>query len=170
MALELDTEIDFVNIGLTNQIREQVIGLLNTLLADEHLLYVRTRNYHWNIEGPHFITLHELFEDQYNEIQGLADEIAERARMLGGTPIGTMRAFLDNSRLTETPGEVLNAREMLARLLEDHESIVNYLRNDIQRCTDELNDEGTADLLIATLRNHEKTAWMLRAHLGEASL
>ncbi|MEZ4646396.1 MAG: ferritin-like domain-containing protein [Chloroflexota bacterium] len=86
-------KLEKVDTGLTAENRGKLVQCLNTLLADEHLLYTKSRNYHWNVTGIHFTTLHELFEQHYNEIQTMADEIAERARKLGGTPIGTMLSF-----------------------------------------------------------------------------
>lgn len=156
-------KVEQVHIGLASENREQLIPRLNQLLADEHLLYTKTRNYHWNVTGIHFAQLHELFEEQYNSLQLIADEVAERCRMLGGTAVGTLAEFLELTRLSEVPGTVPSAPDMLANLLDDHEQMVTNLRDDIDACMEEYNDEGTADLLIGTMRAHEKMAWMLRA-------
>jgi len=93
----------------------------------------------------------------------MADAVAERNRMLGGTSIGTMAEFLEESRLSETAGAIPSAPDMIANLLDDHEHIISSLRDDIAACTEKFNDEGTADLLIATMRSHEQMAWMLRS-------
>ncbi len=156
-------KLEQAHIGLSTENRINLIQRLNKLLADEHLLYTKTRNYHWTVTGIHFTVLHELFEDHYDRIQLMADEIAERSRMLGGTPIGTMAEFLEESRLSETVGTNPSAPDMIANLLDDHEHIISSLRDDIAACTEKLNDEGTADLLVGTMRSHEEMAWMLRS-------
>lgn len=156
-------KMDQVHIGLSAESREKLIQRLNKLLADEHLLYTKTRNYHWNVTGIHFTELHALFEQQYNSLQLIADEVAERCRMLGGTAVGTLAEFLEQTRLSETPGTVPSAPDMLANLLDDHEQIITNLRDDIDASSEKLSDEGTADLLIGTMRAHEKMAWMLRS-------
>ena len=156
-------KLEQAHIGLSKESRMKLIQRLNKLLADEHLLYTKTRNYHWNVTGIHFTLLHELFEEQYNSIQEMADEIAERNRMLGGMSSGTMAEFLQESRLSETPGTIPSANDMIANLLDDHEHIISSLRDDIAACMEKFNDEGTADLLIGTMRSHEKMAWMLRS-------
>ncbi len=159
-------KLEQVHIGLAAENREAMIQRLNKVLADEQLLYTKTRNYHWNVTGIHFSQLHELFEEQYNSLQLIADEVAERSRMLGGTAVGTMAEFLEQTRLSETPGASPSAPDMLTNLLDDHEQIITALRDDIKACTEEFNDEGTADLLIGTMRAHEKMAWMLRAMIN----
>jgi starvation-inducible DNA-binding protein len=155
--------LEQAHIGLSKENRMNLVQRLNKLLADEHLLYTKTRNYHWNVTGIHFVALHELFEAHYNRLQAMADEIAERNRMLGGMSIGTMAEFLDLTRLSETAGTVPSSTDMIANLLDDHEHIISSLREDITACAEEFNDEGTADLLIGTMRSHEEMAWMLRS-------
>lgn len=166
MLKEKNGEIAFTNIGLTRENREQLTVMLDTILADLSLLYVKTRKYHWNVTGSLFQPLHALFEEQYAELAEMADAIAERSRMLGGRPIGTLQGFLAQTRLAEEPGKHPDADTMMRTLLEDHGSLINYLRQDIGRCLDEFDDEGTADLLIGTLRAHEMMAWQLRSTLG----
>ena len=166
---DVNDALDFVNLGIPTEDRQDIVTELNNLLADEQVVYAKTRNFHWNVTGPMFASLHLLLEAQYESLQSTADEIAERVRMLGGEAIGTMGMFLERTRLPETPNDNPNAHTMIGRLLEDHETLINRLRQDIDVCTDELHDEGTADLLIGVMRMHEKMAWMLRAHLqGEA--
>lgn len=155
------------NIGLSATDREAVIQRLNVILADEHTLYVKTRNYHWNITGLQFYALHELLENHYHSLQEQADDLAERIRMLGGRAIGTMQEFTEHTRLTERPGEEGNAMKMITQLLADHEEVVSRLRHDVETVIDDHSDEGTGDLLVATMRMHEEMAWMLRATLSE---
>lgn len=153
-------------IGLEEENITAVMERLNTLLADEHLLYTKTRNFHWNVTGIHFTELHKLFEEQYNALQAIADLVAERTRKLGGRSVGTLREFLDLTRIAEPKGEKMDAQAMIAALLADHEQIIRALRTDIDDVTEKFGDEGTADLLIGTMRQHESMAWMLRSLLG----
>lgn len=154
------------NIGLKEEARDKVSQILNTALADEHVLYIKLRNYHWNVRGIHFPSLHELFEQQYTELQTVIDQIAERVRMVGHFALGTMSAFLDRARLAEASDNKLPAEEMLNDLLQTHEAMARHLRDDIGVVQEEGVDEGTADLLIAVLRMHEQMAWMLRSMVG----
>lgn len=152
------------NLGLSSKSRDTVIALLARLLADEHVLYVKTRNFHWNVTGLDFGSLHALFEAQYTALAGTIDEIAERLRSLGGVAPGSMKEFLKLTRLDEQPGGKLEAEKMLAALLVDHEAVIRLLRADIETA-DKAGDAGTNDFLVGILEAHEKTAWMLRAHL-----
>lgn len=152
-------------IGLSDEVRDRVVSMLNRTLADEHTLYVKTRNYHWNVTGPQFHSLHEMLEEFYEKLAPFADNIAERARMMGGRAIGTMAEFSQQTRLSEQPGEVPEARKMVENLVADHEQIIRDLRHDVDICNNELNDQGTADFLTGLMEEHEKMAWMLRAFL-----
>jgi len=151
-------------LGLATKARETVIARLARLLADEHVLYIKTRNFHWNVTGPYFGPLHALFENQYTALAGTIDEIAERLRSLGGVAPGSMKEFVKLSRLDEQPGGKLESAKMIAALLSDHEAVAGLLREDI-KVADEAGDVGTNDFLVSVLEAHEKTAWMLRAHL-----
>jgi starvation-inducible DNA-binding protein len=151
-------------LGLSGKSREAVVDVLSRLLADEHVLYVKTRNFHWNVTGLHFGVLHELFEKQYGELAERIDEVAERIRMLGGAAPGSMKEFLKLARIDEQPGGKLEAGKMIAALLGDHESVILFLREAID-VAGSGGDAGTNDFLTALLEDHEKTAWMLRAHL-----
>jgi starvation-inducible DNA-binding protein len=153
------------NIGIPDGNRQSVIGLLNTLLADEYLLYTKTRNYHWNVTGLQFNDLHKFFETQYEALDDIVDEVAERARSLGGRAAGTLEEFRKTARLGEDPGKVPAARDMLAALLADHEALARTLRADVDTVTDKYKDTGTADFLTGLLEQHEKMAWMLRSFL-----
>src|SRR5215475_15650067 len=110
-----------LNIGLSNEQRQGVVAILNTLLSDEYLLYTKSRNYHWNVVGPRFNDLHRFFEAQYNELSEIVDAVAERARALGGKALGTMTEFLKHTHLAEQIGHHPDARDMIANLLADHE-------------------------------------------------
>lgn len=154
-----------LNFGLSEERREGVVVILNTLLSDEYLLYTKTRNYHWNVVGPQFHDLHKFFEMQYNELNAVVDEVAERARTLGGNAFGTMAEFLKHTRLTEHVGHYPDAQTMIALLLEDHEAIIRHLRVDLETCAEMYHDMGTNDFLTGLLQQHEKMAWMLRAFL-----
>jgi starvation-inducible DNA-binding protein len=153
-----------INIGIADKNRQAVVGLLSKLLADEYTLYTKTRNYHWNVVGPHFSDYHKLFESQYDGLAEDVDEIAERIRTLGGKTGATLAEFVKNTRLKEHPGEYPAADRMVANLVSDHESVVKTLRADIATCEDN-NDAGTADFLTGLMEKHEKTAWMLRSIL-----
>lgn len=154
-----------LNIGLNDQQREGVAQILSALLADEYVLYTKTRNHHWNITGPHFSTLHELFQRQYEELDNIIDEVAERMRALGRPAAGTLTEFLQLARLKEQPGDTLPAQGMIAALLADHEAVIRQLRTDLDMCMSKHGDAGTSDFLTGLMEKHEKTAWMLRANL-----
>lgn len=153
------------NIDIPDAGRTIVVDLLNTLLADEYVLYTKTRNYHWNVVGPQFNDLHKFFEKQYEALNEDVDEVAERARTLGGRAWGTRAEFVKATRLRERPGESPDARGMIADLLADHESLVRQLRRDLEVATKH-GDAGTNDFLTGLMEKHEKTAWMLRACLA----
>jgi starvation-inducible DNA-binding protein len=155
-----------VNIGISDDDRQRVVAILNTLLADEFLLYTKTRNFHWNVTGPQFNDLHKFFEAQYEALDDTIDEVAERARALGGRAHGTLEEFRNGARLGEKPGAVPPARDMLATLLADHEALIRSLREDITTVNDRHRDVGTADFLTGLLEQHEKAAWMLRSFLA----
>jgi starvation-inducible DNA-binding protein len=154
------------NIGIPDGNRHSVIGILNTLLADEYVLYTKTRNYHWNVIGLQFNDLHKFFEAQYEALDDTVDEVAERARALGGRAAGSLEEFKKLARLGEdVVGKVPAARDMLANLLADHEALARSLRADVDTVTDKYKDTGTADFLTGLMEQHEKAAWMLRSFL-----
>ena len=152
-------------IGLKDASRTAVVDILNATLSDEVVLYIKTRNYHWNVVGSDFGELHKLFEGQYEQIEDFMDDTAERARALGGHALGTLAEYLKTARLKETPGRHPKAQAMVTDLLGDHEALVQSLRKDLQACQDKHGDAGTADFLTGLIQAHEKTAWMLRSHL-----
>jgi starvation-inducible DNA-binding protein len=153
------------NIGLTEATRSGVIELLTPLLADEYLLYTKTRNYHWNVVGPQFNDLHKFFEAQYEELDGFVDDVAERIRQLGAKTPGTLAEFTEAARLAEHPGQHPEARGMLSALLADHEAVIQTLRSDVATTMDKFGDAGTSDFLTSLMEKHEKMAWMLRGYL-----
>ncbi|MDX1917636.1 MAG: DNA starvation/stationary phase protection protein [Candidatus Caenarcaniphilales bacterium] len=154
-----------INIRLDKEQRQAVVKLLERLLADEFVLYVKTRNYHWNVTGSHFHALHKFFEDQYDDLAEFIDETAERIRSLGFESPGSMSAFLKDTRLQECTAAHLDDHSMLKNLLLDHEALIAYLRVDLDICAEDHNDMGTSDFLTGLMEKHEKMAWMLRAHL-----
>jgi starvation-inducible DNA-binding protein len=152
-------------IGLSTEARAGVVALLNALLSDEYLIYTKARNYHWNVFGPQFNDLHKFFETHYEELEDIVDDVAERARALGGFAFGTMKEFVEHARLHETPGQYPAARHMLSNLLADHETLIRQLRADAESCDEKYHDMGTNDFLTGLMERHEKMAWMFRSFL-----
>jgi len=149
------------NIGLDSEVRKSVVKILNNTLANEAVLTQETRNAHWNVSGAGFFELHILFDSQYKQLNDISDEIAERARMLGGIAIGSLQEFINSTRLDEQPGDVSDIMGLLA----DHEASIRFLREDARKCDEEYEDEGTFELLVSVMRLHEKMAWMLRSYI-----
>jgi starvation-inducible DNA-binding protein len=158
-----------VNIGLEDKQRSGVVKILNGLLADEHVLYIKTRNYHWNVVGPRFHSLHLFLEEQYKLIEGTIDEVAETARQFGGLAAGTLSEFSKLTRLHEKAGDRPDEDGMLRNLLNDHETIIQALRKDIEKADDEFGSVEAADFLTTVLEQHNKMAWMLRAFLPSSA-
>ncbi len=154
-----------IEIGLTPKDRDGVTRILNVLLSDEYLLYTKTWKFHWNVTGLGFHALHLFLEAQYEELDGFVDDVAERARSIGGIAFGTMREFLDNTRLKENPGKNPESEAMIVVLLADHERIIQSLRADLETVQNKYHDVGTCDFLTGLMEKHEKMAWMLRANL-----
>jgi starvation-inducible DNA-binding protein len=158
-----------LDLGVAKEQLPGITAILKTLLADEVILYTRLRNYHWNVNGPHFYPLHQLFEAQYDEVEDIIDDVAERIRQFGVTAPGTLAEFQQMARLKEQPGEVPAAMAMVATLAADHEALVRFLREDIETIDDEADEVGVEDLLTGLLQQHQKMAWMLRATAEAAS-
>lgn len=154
-----------IDIGIGEENRKGVVAILNTLLADEYLLFTKTRNYHWNVVGKDFKERHDFFQQQYEQINPIIDEVAERSRQLGGVSVATMTEFLQNTNLKENPGEFPADMKMISNLLSDHENTIKYLRKSSEECDEKYREMGTNDFLIGLMEIHEKMAWMLRAHL-----
>lgn len=152
-----------VQLGIAKKALNEVIEEMSDFLADSYALYLKTQNFHWNVTGPEFFSLHLLFNKQYDELADAVDEIAERLRSLGAYVDATFSAFHKRSSIPESKKKI-SAKQMIKELLEGHEAISRMGRPLIPKFQ-ELRDEATADLLIKRLGVHEKAAWMLRAHL-----
>ena len=158
-----------INIGLTEEQRQGVINLLNQDLADAYLLLVKTKKYHWDVVGPQFRSLHQLWEEHYQKLTLNIDALAERVRALGGYPVGTLEGFLKLATLKEHAGNVPTATGMVANLVDDHEQVIRNLRDHVDQSGEKFHDQGTADFLTGLLEQHEEIAWMLRSFIeGEA--
>jgi len=153
-----------INIGIKEDARREIGDGLSRLLADTYTLYLKTHNFHWNVTGPMFNTLHLMFETQYNELALAVDQIAERIRSLGFPAPGTYKQFAALTSIEEET-EVPKAEDMIAIPVRDQETVVRTARS-IMPVVDEANDEVSADLLTQRMEVHEKTAWMLRSMLG----
>lgn len=162
MALTKTAKID---IGISEDNRQAVANILNHLLADEFVLYTKTRKFHWNVKGIHFHDLHLFFESQYKELAEIMDEVAERVRKLGHYSLGTLQQFLDETNLLEHTDDGSSAEVMIEALLEDHETIIRELRKAIDPIQEKHKDAGTADFLTGLMEQHESMAWMLRSML-----
>lgn len=154
-----------VNIGIPEAQRTEIAQGLSRFLADTYSLYLKTHNFHWNVTGPMFQTLHTLFETQYTELWTAVDEIAERIRSLDAYAPGSYSQFAKLSTIKEAEG-VPPAKEMIAQLLEGHEAVARTARS-VYPAAEKGNDEATLDLLTSRLQLHEKTAWMLRSLLRD---
>lgn len=153
-----------INIGIPSENREKIAEGLTRVLADTYTLYLKTHNYHWNVTGPQFNTLHTMFMDQYNELWLAVDEIAERIRSLGVVAPGSYSAFAQLTSIDED-SDVPTAEGMLRNLLTGHEVVVRTARS-VLPLAGEAADEPTADLLTQRMQASEKTAWMLRSMLS----
>ncbi len=149
------------NIGLESEVRDPVVDILNISLANESVLSQKTRGAHWNVSGAGFFEMHILFDTQYKQLNEMANQIAERVRILGGIAIASFEEILSHSKLKEKISDVPDVLHLLA----DHESIIRFMREDVRKCTEEYEDEGTFDLLVSLMRLHEKMAWMLRSYI-----
>ena len=154
------------NIGLTEKNLEKSTTLLSVILADEMTLYTKTRKFHWNVEGDSFLELHQMFEEQYSDIEKIIDQVAERINKLGSKTIGTMKEFSGLTRIRETPGKYPAQKDMISELLRDHEGLVSEIRKDVDVCAEQIKDAGTADFLTGIMEQHETAAWVLRRYLS----
>jgi len=154
-----------INLGIAEADRAAIAEGLSRLLADTYTLYLKTHNFHWNVTGPMFNTLHLMFEGQYNELALAVDAIAERIRALGFPAPGSYSAYAKLSSIKEAEG-VPPATEMIRQLVQGQEAVVRTARG-LFPLLDAVSDEPTADLLTQRMQVHEKTAWMLRSLLDE---
>ena len=153
-----------INVGISEADRESIAAGLSRLLADSYTLYLKTHNYHWNVTGPQFNTLHQMFEGQYTELAAAVDEIAERIRALGVRAPGSYSEYARLTSIEEGTGEE-TAEEMVRQLAVGQETVVRTAREAFP-AADAANDEPTADLLTQRMQIHEKNAWMLRSMLA----
>jgi starvation-inducible DNA-binding protein len=155
------------DIGIKPANTAAIAQSLNRLLADEHVLYIKTRKAHWNVEGPDFLTVHRFFEEQYKQLEKIIDDIAERIRTIGHYAEATLAGFLKETHLSEETREKNDSAGFMKSLLEDHETIIIHLRENIDAYDEKWKDVGTSDFITGLLKTHEKMAWLLRAHLVE---
>ncbi|HEV9037179.1 MAG TPA: DNA starvation/stationary phase protection protein [Puia sp.] len=153
------------SIGIKPADLQAVSTELSKLLADEFILYTKTRNAHWNVESPDFHAMHIFFEQQYEALDEVMDSVAERIRQLGHYSPGTLASFLSLTHLTEKTGQRNDSMDFIRELLTDHENIIIFIRENINKFADKYGDAGTSDFITGLMEEHEKMAWMLRAHL-----
>jgi len=154
-----------IDIGISAKERKRIADGLAKVLADTYTLYLKTHNFHWNVTGPMFNTLHLMFEAQYNELALAVDLVAERIRALGFPAPGSYSAYAKLSSIEEAEG-VPPAEEMIAQLVKGHEAVARTARG-VFPAVEKASDQPTADLLTQRMQVHEKTAWMLRALLQQ---
>jgi len=153
-----------VNIGISEKNRQAVAVELNKLLADEHILYNKTRNYHWSVEGPSFMEFHKLYEGQYTQLAEMIDEIAERIRTIGHFAEGRLKEILKLASLDE-PAAPVEQSKQIVNLEGDHEILIMRLRKLIKDFDEKYKDIGSSDFVTGLLKQHEKMAWMLRSYV-----
>jgi starvation-inducible DNA-binding protein len=153
-------------IGITDTNRQEVATELAKVLADETVLYIKTKNAHWNIEGADFYDKHKFFETQFGQLDEMIDSVAERIRSIGHYAPATLKAYLSLTHLTEATSEKNDSQGFIKELLKDHESIIIILREHIKSFTNDFHDAGTSDFVTGLMETHEKMAWFLRSHLN----
>jgi starvation-inducible DNA-binding protein len=152
-------------IAITEINRQAVADELSKILADETVLYIKTKNAHWNIEGIDFYEKHKFFETQFELLDDMIDSVAERIRAIGHYATATLKSYLDLTHLTEQTNTKNDSQGFIKELLEDHDSIIIVLREHIRSFANDFNDLGTSDFITGLMETHEKTAWFLRSHL-----
>lgn len=152
------------NIGIKEKDTAKVAEILNKLLADHNVLYIKARNAHWNVEGPDFHGQHLFFETIYDALAENIDDIAERVRSIGHYAVGSMKEFLELTELSEAKPAKNDSQSYIKALLSDFEAVIISIRASLE-AVDKHGDAGTEDFLVGLMEQHEKTAWMLRAHL-----
>lgn len=154
------------NIGISDKNRQTIANQLSIILSDEFVLYSKTLNAHWNIEGPDFHAAHLYLETLYNEQQGIIDTVAEKIRALGHYVSAQLNKYLELTHLSEDSLKKNDSQTFFKDLLDDHESIIVFIRENIKPIADELKGEGISDYVTGLMEYHMKTAWMLRSHLS----
>jgi starvation-inducible DNA-binding protein len=152
-------------IGIKQEYLAAVAQSLSRILADEFVLYTKTRKAHWNVVGIDFLAKHKFFEEQYGQLEQIVDDVAERIRSLGHYAPASLKEYLELTHLSEQSREKNNSAGFIKELLADHESILIHLRENINNYVTALHDAGTSDYITGLMETHEKMAWMLRAHL-----
>lgn len=152
------------NIGLTEQNTEAVAEQLAKLLADETVLYIKTRNAHWNVTGDNFHANHIFFEEQYKQLDELIDSVAERLRKIGHYAPATMKTYLELTHLTEYSERTNDGSGFMKDLLKDHESIIDFLRGNVTPFAEKYKDYGSSDFITSLIETHEEMAWMIRSY------
>lgn len=170
MALATVKKTIAPNVGLSEEQQQGIVEMLTRTLADQHVLYMKTRNYHWNVTGPQFHALHKLFEEQYDDMAKAIDDTAERIRQYGAFAAGTYHEILEHARLSEQPSEVPAARGMIENLVSDHEILIRQLRDDIETVGADYEDPAIEDYYTQMLQNHQEMVWMLRTFLESDTL
>lgn len=153
-----------IDIGIADEDRKKIAEGLSKLLADTYTLYLNTHNFHWNVTGPMFNTLHLMFMDQYTELWNSVDVIAERIRALDHFAIGSYKDFSEYSSVNDAPSDPPKAEEMITQLVQGHETVIKTIRG-IYDLVEKASDQATEDMLTQRINVHEKTAWMLRSLL-----
>lgn len=163
----VDANSDNLNTGISEENSKKVADALNQVLADEFVLYTKTLNFHWNIEGRDFHALHLFLDDQYNQLQLIIDSVAERVRKVGHFATGSMKEFLDSASLDEHSGAASVSENMIAELASDHDALIRKTRTLIDDFDEKYDDAGSADFITGIMKEHEKMAWMLRASVPQ---
>jgi starvation-inducible DNA-binding protein len=154
------------NIEISEGHLKEVATLLNTLLADEYVLYTKTRNAHWNVQGSGFMELHAFFQTHYEALDIIVDDVAERVRALGHFALGSLKDFIGVTHMLENDGDFSTQKQIIQTLINDHETIIRIIRNELTPVSEKYKDLGTTDFLTGLMKQHEKMTWMLRAYLG----
>jgi starvation-inducible DNA-binding protein len=154
-----------INIGIIEKNRKHVADELSKILADEFVLFTKTKNAHWNVEGIDFYDRHKLFEEQANQLDEAVDSVAERIRTLGHYAPASLKSYLELTQLEEQKQSNYSSETLIKELLSDHETIISGLRANINIFANEYEDLGSSDFITGLMQDHEKTAWFLRTLL-----
>lgn len=153
------------DLGISEENRKSVANILSKILADEFVLFTKTKNAHWNVEGIDFYDKHKFFEEQANQLDESVDRVGERIRTLGHYAPASLKSFLELTQLSESNQSKNSSKDFIEALLADHQCIIISLRQNINIFANDYEDLGTSDFITGLLQEHEKTAWILRAHL-----
>src|SRR6187431_1811418 len=154
-----------INIGIIEKNRKLVADELSKILADEFVLFTKTKNAHWNVEGIDFYDKHKFFEEQANQLDGFIDNVAERIRTLGHIAPASLKSYLQLTQLAEPKQSKYDSQSFIKELLSDNETVINSLRKNINIFANDYEDLGTSDFITGLMQDHEKMAWFLRTLL-----